>query len=164
LSVKDLTSFKGIGKAKAVTIVAAMELARRKSFFKPVEKEAIRSSHEAFRLFYPIVCDLKHEELWIALTNRAGKVVEKVKISQGGAGETVADLRLILKAAINTLCYGILLCHNHPSGNIQPSKEDDRLTSNLEKVATLMNIKLLDHIIIYDQTYYSYADEGRISM
>ena len=163
LSVKQLTAFEGIGEAKAVTIAAAMELARRKSVSKPTEKEVVRSSLEAFQLFYPIVCDLPHEELWIALTNRAGKVIDKVKISQGGTGETVADLRLILKEAIQTLCSGILLCHNHPSGNIQPSREDDLLTSNLDQAARLMKIKLLDHIIIYDQTYYSYADEGRIS-
>ena len=164
MSVKQLTAFEGIGEAKAVTIAAAMELARRKSVSKPTEREVVRSSREAFQLFYPVLCDLRHEELWIALTNRAGKVIDKVKISQGGAGETVADLRLILKTAIHTLCSGILLCHNHPSGNIQPSHDDDVLTSNLEKAAKLMNIKLLDHIIIYDQTYYSYADEGRISL
>lgn len=162
LSVKDLTAFEGIGEAKAVTIAAAMELARRKSVSQPVDRETIRCSRDAFDLFYPVLCDLPHEELWMALTNRAGKVVDKVKISQGGMGETAADLRLILKPAIQMLCSGILLCHNHPSGNIQPGREDDVLTSNLEKAAKLMNIKFLDHIIVYDQTYYSYADEGRI--
>jgi DNA repair protein RadC len=162
LSVKELTAFEGIGEAKAVTIAAAMELARRKSVAKPVEREVVRCSQDVFRIFDPVLCDLQHEELWIALTNRAAKVIEKVKISQGGAGETVADLRLILKAAIHTLCSGILLGHNHPSGNLQPSREDDLLTSNLEQAAKLMNIKVLDHIIIYDQTYYSYADEGRL--
>jgi DNA repair protein RadC len=163
LSVNELTAFDGIGEAKAVTIAASMELARRKSVSRPVDREIIRSSLDAFHVFYPILCDLRHEELWVALTNRAGKVVDKVKISQGGTGETVADLRLILKAAIHTLCSGILLCHNHPSGNIQPSREDDVLTSNLEQAVKLMNIRLLDHIIIYDQTYYSYADEGKLS-
>ena len=163
LSVDELTAFEGIGEAKAVTIAAAMELARRKSVSKPAEREVVRSSREAFHVFYPLLGDLRHEELWIALTNQAGKVIDKVKISQGGTGQTVADLRLILKPAIQTLCSGILLCHNHPSGNIQPSHEDDVLTSRLEKAANLMNIKLLDHIIIYDQTYYSYADEGRIA-
>jgi len=163
LSIKDLTAYEGIGEAKAVTIAAAMELARRKSVSKPVERMVIRSSREAFHIFYPILCDLRHEELWMALTNQAGKVIDKIKISQGGTEKTVADLRLILKPAIHTLCSGILLCHNHPSGNIQPSREDDVLTFNLEKATKLMNIKLLDHIIIYDQIYYSYADEGRIS-
>ena len=164
LSVNELTAFEGIGEAKAVTIAAAMELARRKSVSKPLDRETIRTSRDAFQLFYPVLCDLQHEELWIALTNRASKVIDKVKISQGGTGKTVADLRLILKAAIHTLCYGILLCHNHPSGNNHPSREDDLLTSNLEQAARLMDIKLLDHIIIYDQTYYSYVDEGRITI
>ena len=162
LSVKELMTFKGIGKAKAVTIVAAMELARRKSVSKSTEKEMVRSSRDAFQVFYPVLCDLRHEELWIALINQKGKVLEKEKISQGGVEKTVADLRQILKPAIHALCSGIILCHNHPSGNIQPSREDDLLTSKLEQAAKLMNIKLLDHIIIYDRTYYSYADEGRI--
>jgi DNA repair protein RadC len=162
LSVKDLTAYKGIGAAKAVTIVAAMELARRKSVAKPAKREVIRNSRDAYQVFYPVLGDLRHEELWIALINQAGKVVGKMKISQGGIDKTVADMRHILKPAIDSLCSGIILCHNHPSGNIQPSHEDDVLTSNLEKSARLMNIKLLDHVIIYDQTYYSYADEGRI--
>jgi len=162
LSVKELMEFKGIGKAKAVTITAAMELARRKSVAKPAERVTIRCSRDAYRLFYPQLCDLKHEELWIALTNRIGKVIEKVKISQGGTGDTAADMRHILKPAVDKLCTGIILCHNHPSGNVQPSCEDDLLTSNLAKAAKLMNIKLLDHIILYDEMYYSYADEGKL--
>lgn len=162
LSVKELMEFNGIGEAKAITITAAMELARRKSVSKPVDRVPIRCSRDAYRVFYPLLCDLKHEELWVALTNRAGKVIEKVKISQGGTGETTADMRHILKPAVHKLCSGIILCHNHPSGNIQPSREDDLLTSNLEKAAKLMNVKLLDHIILYDETYYSYADEGKL--
>jgi DNA repair protein RadC len=162
LSVKELMEFKGIGEAKALTITAAMELARRKSVSQPIERESVRSSRDAYRIFYPLLCDLKHEELWIALTNRNGKVIEKVKISQGGTGDTAADIRHILKPAVHQLCSGIILCHNHPSGNIQPSSEDDLLTSNLEKAAKLMNVKLLDHIILYDETYYSYADEGKL--
>jgi DNA repair protein RadC len=162
LSVEELIKFNGIGEAKAVTITAAMELARRKSVSQPVDREPIRCSRDAYRVFYPVLCDLKHEELWIALTNRVGKVIEKVKISQGGTGETAADMRHILKPAVHKLCTGIILCHNHPSGNIQPSREDDLLTSNLEKAAKLMNIKLLDHIILYDEIYYSYADEGKL--
>ncbi|MDR0348035.1 MAG: DNA repair protein RadC [Tannerella sp.] len=162
LSVKDLTAFKGIGEAKAITIAASMELGRRRGVSDPVMRDTIHSSRQAFEVFYPLLCDLPHEELWVALANRTGKVIEKVKISQGGTSETTADLRLILKAAINSLCSGILLCHNHPSGNIQPSSQDDSLTSRLEKAASFMSIKLLDHIIICDNTYYSYADEGRL--
>ncbi|MDR2234257.1 MAG: DNA repair protein RadC [Tannerella sp.] len=163
MTIKELTEFQGIGEAKAVTVVAAMELARRKIAAKPVDRDEIRSSRDAFRIFYPLLCDLRHEELWIALTNRSGKVIDKQKISQGGSGNTSADLRHILKPAISALCSGIVLCHNHPSGNIQPSREDDFLTSNLENIAKLLNIKLLDHLVMYDETYYSYADEGRLS-
>jgi len=162
LSVKELMKFKGVGEAKALAIAAAMELGRRKGIAEPAKRESIRSSHDAFLLFYPLLCDLSYEELWIALTNNASKVIEKVKISQGGIGETTADLRIIMKAAINTVCHGIVVCHNHPSGNLQPSPQDDMLTSRIGQVAKLMNILLLDHIIISDNNYYSYADEGRI--
>jgi DNA repair protein RadC len=162
LSVKDLVKYKGIGDAKAITIAAAMELGRRREMTEPVKRESIRSSNDAFRIFYPHLCDILHEELWIALTNSAGKVLEKIKISQGGLGETSADLRFIMKAAVNSTCYGIIVCHNHPSGNIQPSPQDDLLTSRVGKAAQIMNIQLLDHIIISDKNYYSYADEGRL--
>jgi DNA repair protein RadC len=162
LSVKELTAYKGIGRAKAVTIVAAMELGRRRGATEPVKRELIRSSNDAFLLFYPMLCDIPHEELWVAFTNYAAKVIEKKKISQGGLGESSVDLRLIMKEAINATCYGIILCHNHPSGNLQPSREDDLLTSRLKEAAKLMNIQLLDHIIISDKHYYSYADQGRL--
>ena len=162
ISIKELMGYKGIGKAKSVTIVAAMELGRRKSVTEPVKRDTVRSSNDAFQLFYPFLCDIPHEELWVALTNHAGKVIEKVKISQGGIGETSADLRFIMKAAINTTCHGIILCHNHPSGNLKPSHNDDTLTSRLGKAAQLMNMQLLDHIILSDKYYYSYADEGRL--
>ena len=161
-SIKELMEYKGIGEAKAITIVAAMELGRRKSVAEPEKRKLIRSSNDAFQIFYPILCDIPHEELWIALTNHAGKVIEKHKVSQGGLGETSADLRVIMKAAINATCHGIILCHNHPSGNIKPSQNDDTLTSRLGKAAQLMNMQLLDHIIICDKYYYSYADEGRL--
>jgi len=161
-SIKELMEYKGIGEAKAITIVAAMELGRRKSVAEPVKRKSIRSSNDAFQIFYPILCDIPHEELWVALTNHAGKVIEKHKVSQGGLGETSADLRFIMKAAISATCHGIILCHNHPSGNLQPSQNDDTLTSRLGKAAQLMNMQLLDHIIISDKYYYSYADEGKI--
>ncbi|MDR1335681.1 MAG: DNA repair protein RadC [Tannerella sp.] len=162
LSVKELMKHKGIGQAKAIAIAAAMELGRRRTGADPLRREAVRSSHDAFRIFYPALCDIPHEELWIALTNRAGKVIEKMNISRGGLGETSADLRFIMKAAINTTCHGIILCHNHPSGNMQPSPQDDLLTSRLGEAARLMNMQLLDHIIISDRYYYSYADEGKL--
>lgn len=163
LSVKDLISgFKGIGEAKAVTIIAALELGKRRGNSDIPQRKQIRSSRDAWQLFHPHLCDLPHEELWAAFTNRAGKVIDRIKISQGGTGETTADLCLLLKAAVQSLAAGIILCHNHPSGNIHPSRQDDLLTQRLQKAAQLIEMSLLDHIIIGDNRYYSYADEGRL--
>ncbi|MDO4755910.1 MAG: DNA repair protein RadC [Parabacteroides sp.] len=162
LSVKELQQFKGIGKVKAITINAALELGKRRGNSLPPKRAEIRSSQDAYRLFYPLLSDLPHEELWIALTNRSSQVLLKTKISQGGISETSADLRLILKTAINALASGIILCHNHPSGNSHPSRQDDQLTSQLKNAGKLMEIQLLDHIILCDGNYYSYADEGRL--
>ncbi|MDR1455791.1 MAG: DNA repair protein RadC [Tannerella sp.] len=162
MSVKELTAFNGIGEAKAIAIVAAMELARRRGDADPLPKEGIQSSAQVFKLFYPLLCDLPYEEFWVAMTSRSGKVIEKVKISQGGTGKATVDIRLILKAAINTLCFGLLLCHNHPSGNLHPSREDDALTSRVQQAVQLLGIQLLDHIILCDNKYYSYADEGKL--
>jgi DNA repair protein RadC len=163
LSIAELTSgFNGIGEAKAVTIAAALELGRRRNGSERLRQETVVCSKDAYMLFYALLCDLRHEELWIALTNQASKVVDKQKISQGGTAETAVDIRMILKAAIQSLASGIILCHNHPSGNIHPSMQDDSLTQRLQSLAGLMGIKLLDHIIISDNTYYSYADNGKL--
>lgn len=163
LTVNELmANFKGIGEAKAVTIVAALELGRRRAGKEGLKREQIRSSNDSYLLFYPLLCDLTHEELWAVYLDRAGKITEKVKVSQGGIFGTVADVRIILKSAIQTLSSGIILCHNHPSGNLTPSKQDDEMTFRLQKAAEMMDIQLLDHIILSDNRYYSYADEGRI--
>ncbi|MDH6305044.1 DNA repair protein RadC [Parabacteroides sp. PF5-5] len=163
LSIKELTNrFNGIGEAKAVSILAAMELGRRRNGSERAKLEKITCSMDAFRLFQPLLCDLSYEEVWVALISQSGKVIDKIKISQGGVNETAADLRLILKAAINALASGIILCHNHPSGNLLPSAADNTLTKRLQESAGLIGIRLLDHIIIADNTYYSYADEGNI--
>ncbi len=163
-SIHDLISqFKGIGEAKAITICAALELGKRRGQASPLQRIVMRSSQDAYSLFYPLLCDLPHEELWIALTNSGNKLISKHKISQGGVGETSADIRVILKTAINALASNIILCHNHPSGITQPSAQDDRLTRQLFKVTQQIEIKLVDHIIIADDRFYSYADEGRIT-
>lgn len=165
LTIQELISgFKGIGEAKAITICAALELGKRRNLADPIFRQSIRSSHDAYALFHPLLCDLPYEELWIALTNRAGKVIGKNKISQGGIGETSADLRIILKMAITALATGIILCHNHPSGNTRPSSQDDSLTKRLHKAAELLEINLLDHIILCEESYFSYADEGRLAL
>ncbi|MDD2436978.1 MAG: DNA repair protein RadC [Massilibacteroides sp.] len=163
LSVKELiTDFKGIGEAKAVTICAALELGRRRNEAEPNIRNSIHSSQDAYRLFYPLLRDLPHEELWMILLNRSGKVIENIRISQGGTSETTADLRIILKSAVLHLAAGIILCHNHPSGSTKPSTADDAMTQRVASSAKLLDIRLLDHIIIAENTYYSYADEGRI--
>lgn len=163
LSINDLiANFKGIGEARALTICAALELGKRRGTSLPISKPCIHSSQDAYQLFHPLLCDLPHEELWIALMNRSAKVIRKIKISQGGINETSADLRLILKSAINALAAGIIICHNHPSGSIRPSRQDDNLTTRLNNAAKLIEINLLDHIVLTDGNYYSYADEGKI--
>ena len=165
LTIQELISgFKGIGEAKAITICAALELGKRRNLADPIFRQSIRSSHDAYALFHPLLCDLPYEELWITLTNRAGKVIGKNRISQGGIGETFADLRIILKMAITALATGIILCHNHPSGNTRPSSQDDSLTKRLHKAAELLEINLLDHIILCEESYFSYADEGRLAL
>ena len=162
-TVKELADrFKGIGPAKAVAIRAALELGKRRSATAPAERPLIRDSRDVYQLFYAQLCDLPHEELWIALTNQAGKVIKRCRVSQGGTSETTADLRLILKEAINALASGLILCHNHPSGNTRPSTADGQLTERVRQAAKLMQIRLLDHLILTDGHYYSYADEGRV--
>ena len=161
--LSDLTAgFKGIGEAKAVRVCAALELGRRRGAAEADPRAAVRSSHDASLLFQARLRDLPHEELWVALLNPAHRVVRVARISQGGVNNTLADIRLILKAAIDALASGIILCHNHPSGNLQPSRHDDQLTERVQKAAKLMDIALLDHIILADNRYYSYMDEGRL--
>lgn len=164
LSVKELISeFKGIGTAKAVTIAAAMELGKRRMLAEQPAREKINSSSKAYQLFYPLLCDLPHEELWIALLNRSCHVIGKVKISQGGVNETSADIKLILKEAVCSLASAVVLCHNHPSGNTTPSQQDIVLTHKLHKGSAWMDIVLTDHIILCDGSYYSFADEGTLA-
>ncbi len=162
-SIKELChNFKGIGTAKAVTIAAALELGKRRKESEPAQHPSIQSSYDSWQLFYADLCDLPHEELWVAFINRAGKLITKQKISQGGISGTNVDLRLVLKAAIQALASGLIICHNHPSGNLRPSQEDDRLTLRLKEAAKMVDISLLDHIIVAENRYYSYADEEKL--
>lgn len=160
LSMKELERNKGIGRARALTIMAALELGRRRKFSDSVKKIKIASSKDAFDLFQPLLSDLPHEEFWILMLNRSNHVIEKSRISQGGLSGTVIDARIILKNAIDRLSSGLILCHNHPSGNTSPSEADRLITNKLKEAASLMDINLLDHIIIGDNRYYSFADEG----
>ena len=162
ISISDLQKIKGIGPAKAISVVAAMELGRRRSGTQQVEKTSIKSSETVFNLFHPLLSDLDHEEFWLLMLNRANRVIGRFKVSQGGLSGTVIDTRIILKKTLDNLASSIIVCHNHPSGNIQPSDADVKITEKLKKAAEILEIKLLDHIIIANKSYFSFADEGLI--
>ncbi len=162
-SFKQLCAFKGIGQAKAVTIMAAVELGiRRLEEFNTEEINVITSSKDIYMLMRHAMMDLPHEEFWCIMLNNAGKVIGKELIGKGGITQTTADVRLIMRAAIMSRASAIIICHNHPSGNANPSGEDDKLTTSIREAAKLMNIKMLDHLIITANGYYSFADEGRL--
>lgn len=160
--VEELCRYKGIGPAKAITLLAASELGRRRKEEGMLERLQIRSSEDIYRLFYPLMCDLPVEECWVLLLNQAGKVIDRIRISQGGLASTAVDIRCVLREALVRRAVSMVLCHNHPSGNLCPSREDDRLTESLRQAAVTVNLRLLDHVIVTDGKYYSYADEGRI--
>lgn len=159
LSVNDLRKYKGIGEAKAITIVAALELAKRRRTAEVKEKEKISGSKDVYEYFHHLA-DLHNEEFWVMFLNRANKIISAQKLSQGGITGTVADIRLILKNALDNFATSIILCHNHPSGNINPSAEDKELTKKVRETAKLLDISVLDHIIVSDGSYFSFADEG----
>mgnify|MGYP003303773804 FL=1 len=161
-SVDELCRFKGIGPAKAITILAASELGKRRKEEDIRERLSIVSSKDVYECFYPLMCDLPTEECWLLLLNQASKVIDKVKVSTGGLSATAVDVRCILHEALLKRASAIALCHNHPSGNIHPSREDDRLTEQLRQSCQIMNIRLVDHVILTDGCFYSYADEGRM--
>jgi len=162
LSVSDLQQYKGIGEAKAISIVAAMELGKRRKISEILEKKQVSSSKDIFELFVSVIGDLPHEEFWIVFLNRSNKIIDKLKISQGGVSGTVIDNRIILKHAIDKLASGMIICHNHPSGNKQPSTNDIEITKKLSEAGKYMEINVLDHIIIANNTYFSFADDGLI--
>ena len=162
LSINDYKRYKGVGTVKAINIAAAFELGRRRTDTTGVEKIKITSSNSAFQLFQKRLSDLPHEEFWILILNRANQVIKEINISKGGISGTVVDIRLICKAAIENNASGILVAHNHPSGQLTPSEEDKTITSKLKEGLKLFGITLLDHIIIGDSAYYSFSDEGAI--
>ena len=161
-SIDELCKYKGIGPAKAITILAASELGKRRKEEEVRERKQILSSKDVYECFYPLMCDLPTEECWVLLLNQASKVIDKVKISAGGLSATAVDVRCVLREALLKRAAGIALCHNHPSGNIRPSREDDGLTDQLHKACLAMDIRLVDHVVLVDGCFYSYADEGRI--
>jgi DNA repair protein RadC len=162
LSVNDLMKVKGIGEAKAVTIVAALELGRRRKDIDSQEKPRVNGSKDAFELLKGDLMDLPHEEFWVILLNRANRMMKKKKVSEGGVSGTVADPKIIFKFALEELASGVIVVHNHPSGNLAASQSDIDLTKKLKEAGKFLEVQLLDHLIIAGQKYYSFADEGII--
>ncbi len=160
MNVSDLVAFKGIGEAKAVSIVAAMELGRRRKDNAETKRDKISTSREAVEIFQPLLGDHLHEEFWVLFLNRANMILGKKPVSTGGMSGTVVDPKIIFKAALDNKASSIILCHNHPSGNTRPSEADIRLTKNLAEAGKVLEISVLDHIIVTQSGFYSFADEG----
>jgi DNA repair protein RadC len=162
MSINDLQKYKGIGVARAVTIAAALELGRRRKEFDRQEKEKIRSSKEIYDVFYHLLADLPYEEFWMMYLNPSKSVISKVKISMGGTDMTGVDVKLIAKSAIECLASSAVAVHNHPSGNVTPSASDKYLTVKIKEILSLFGIPLIDHVIVADDRYFSFADEGTV--
>ena len=160
LNVNDLKSFKGIGDAKAVSIIAAMELGRRRNHSSALEMNKIAGSSDVAGFLRPMIGDLPHEEFWALFLNRQNKVIDTRRLSQGGLTGTVIDVRLVLKMAIEKHATSLIFAHNHPSGNLEASDADRKITRQLKEAGAIMDIPLLDHLIITQGGYFSFADEG----
>lgn len=161
-SIKELAKFKGIGEAKAIAIVAALELGRRRKETAKAEIVKVGSSRDAFQHLHADFADLNHEEFWMLLLNRANQVKAKHLVSKGGQSGTVADPKIIFKTALEHQAAYIILAHNHPSGNLKPSAEDIKLTKKLVEAGKLLDLLVVDHLILTDHSYYSFCDEGLI--
>lgn len=160
LSVKQLMAFKGIGEAKAISISAALELGRRRRGEEALQKKQITSSHSVFEMMQPVIGELQHEEFWIIYLNNSNKVIQKNQLSKGGITGTLVDVRLVLKQALEVGATSLILSHNHPSGTLKPSGADKQITTKLKAAAQSLDIKVLDHVIITEKAYFSFADEA----
>ncbi len=161
-TVKDLMKFKGIGEAKAISIISALELGRRRKEAGIKEKPRVTSSLDVFEMLKPHLLDLPHEEFWIIILNRANQVLRMKRVSSGGITGTVADVKMIFKEAIENLASGIILAHNHPSGNNRPSDQDIQLTKKLKQSGVILDIPVLDHVIFAQDKFYSFADNAML--
>lgn len=162
LGVKDLVKFKGVGEAKAISIIAALELGKRRRMEEALEKKKIGSSIDVFEYFSGILSDSTYEAFYILMLNRANKIIREIQISEGGMSGTVADPKKIFKLALEQNAAAIILCHNHPSGNIKPSDADIKLTHKLKSAGEMLDLPVIDHIILGEENYYSFADEGKL--
>ncbi len=160
LSIKQLMEFKGVGEAKAITILAALELGRRRRGEEALDRKQITSSASVFELMQPEIGELQHEEFWIIYLNNSNKIIQKNQSSKGGITGTLVDVRLVLKKALEVGATSLILAHNHPSGTLKPSAADKQITEKLKNAAQSLDIKVLDHLIITEKAYFSFADES----
>ncbi len=160
VSVQELMQFKGIGEAKAVSIVAALELGRRRKYIEKNERIKIVSSNDAYNCLIGDLMDLNHEEFWILLLSRSNHVIKKINVSKGGVSGTVVDSKVIFKHALEHLAISIVLCHNHPSGSLKPSDADIQITQKLKRAGESLEIAILDHVIVTETSYFSFVDQG----
>lgn len=161
-SIKELQRFKGVGEAKAITIAAALELGRRRQISDIRDRPRIGTSRDAFNIIAPFLTDLHHEEFWLLFLNKACEVLAREKLSIGGTAGTVADVKLAFKTALDARASAIIAVHNHPSGNLKPSDADMELTRKMKEAGKILDLPLLDHLIVSERGYYSFADEGLI--
>ena len=160
-SINDLCQYNGVGPAKAITILAACELGKRRQMETPEERPDLGDATKIYNHMHPVMQDLDVEQFWVLLLNQNHRLIKKVRVSLGGITATAVDIRIIMREAVLSNATIIAVCHNHPSGKTKPSKEDDELTVNIMQACRVMNIRFLDHVIITDGHYYSYHEEGR---
>lgn len=160
MTISQLMQFRGIGEAKAVSIVAALELGRRQRAEDVLKLKKITSSKAVFETMQPIIGELPHEEFWVLFLNNSNKVISKAQLSKGGIAGTIVDTRLIFKLALENGATGLILCHNHPSGELNPSIADKQITRKIKTAGEILDVKILDHLIITETNYYSFVDEG----
>ena len=161
MTIRELCQYNGIGEAKAITILAACELGKRRQAVTPEERPDLGTATRIYNHMHPVMQDLDVEEFWALLLNQHYRLIKKVRISHGGITETAVDIRIIMKEAVLANCTVLAVCHNHPSGNLRPSKADEILTRSLVRACEVMNIHFLDHVIVTDGEYYSFHEEGR---
>jgi DNA repair protein RadC len=162
MTIQDLCRYNGIGEAKAITILAACELGKRRQMESPEERPDLGTATRIYNHMHPVMQDLDVEEFWVLLMNQHYRLIKKVKISHGGITETAVDIRIIIKEAVLANATILAVCHNHPSGGITPSKQDDNLTNQIHQACQLMRIHFMDHVIVTDGLYYSYHESGRV--
>lgn len=162
LTLSDLTQYKGIGEAKAISIISALEIGRRRKNSSSNDYPIIQSSNDAYQILHKVMMDLSHEEFWILCLNRRNQVIKIAEISKGGTSATVVDAKILFKTALDNKASSIVLAHNHPSGNLNPSQEDLKLTKKLSEAGKLLDISVLDHIIYTNSGYYSFADNNTL--